>query len=307
MARVAIRISLATAMAVVFALAVAIDTDASPKKRGKVVTLSADLQSVVDDLVSRMPKRGSEGYRVPTAAQAADLATAYSLMTSGDLQAAANTAAAYGYEVVRFTDSATGRAATMLREAPSATLRGWGLYVRADAPASVALVEVTHPVADFETEDFGVEVFRSLDAEVLFVAGAHRYANADGSADVAHAPVSVFAAIAKAAVRQQSVVIQPHGFSEAKHPGYGEAVVSGGVAPPPERIVFLHDALERHGIDTCTYDGVACKNLAGTTNLQGKDARAAGALFAHLEFVRLVRTDPIRRAAAIAAIRETFG
>ena len=48
------------------------------------------------------------------------------------------------------------------------------------------LVEVTHPVHDVNTPQVGVQAFREGRAAALLVAGTHRYANRDGSSDVAH-------------------------------------------------------------------------------------------------------------------------
>jgi hypothetical protein len=66
------------------------------------------------------------------------------------------------------------------------------MYIFSPGATSDTTIEVAHPVADWNTEDMSAEVFRVANAEDLFVAGAHRDANADESADVAHASKSVF-------------------------------------------------------------------------------------------------------------------
>ncbi len=48
------------------------------------------------------------------------------------------------------------------------------------------------------------------------------------------------------------------------------------------------------GFDACVYDGVACRSLGATTNVQGKAARLAGADFIHVEMADQVRSDPGR-------------
>jgi hypothetical protein len=152
-------------------------------------------------------------------------------------------------------------------------------------------VEVAHPVADWNTEDVGVETFREANAEDLFIAGAHRAANSNGSADVAHAQTSVFQGIHDAAIEPPTNVFQPHGFDKAKHPNCGEAVVSAGRTPPTQLAREVHSALRNAGFDALLYNGRVCPALGATTNVQGKSTRAIGADFLHVESIKDIRDD----------------
>jgi hypothetical protein len=163
-------------------------------------------------------------------------------------------------------------------------LQGLGLYAVRDGsgvpPALV--VEVPHPRADRWTEQLGPELFTALDAEALFVAGAHRTAGHD-AADVAHEKGSTFAAVDRAVVGRGTVVLQVHGFDDSSHKGSAEVVLSSAEATPSPLVRELGEALQSAGIDTCVYDGEQCPSLAGTTNVQAAHARDVGATFIHLE------------------------
>lgn len=171
-------------------------------------------------------------------------------------------------------------------------LQGVGLYaVREGTGVPPALViEVPHPRADRWTEQLGPELFTALDAEALFVAGAHRTAG-DGAADVAHEKGSTFAAVDRAVVGRGTVVLQVHGFDDANHKGSAEVVLSSAQATPSPLVLDLAEALQAAGIDTCVYDGEQCSSLAGTTNVQAAHARDVGATFVHLELAPDLRED----------------
>jgi hypothetical protein len=156
-------------------------------------------------------------------------------------------------------------------------------------------VEVPHPVADVNTEDVGVEVFRVADAEDLFIAGAHRDANAGGSAAMAHASKSVSQGIHKAAIKPSTKVFQPHGFSQADHPDCGEAVVSAGTDVPTQLAQTIHSGLRSAGFNARLYDGDSCPPLGATTNVQGTWTRSMGADFLHVEASKPMRDDTSRR------------
>ena len=69
----------------------------------------------------------------------------------------------------------------------------------------------------------------------------------------------------------------------------------------------LVDHATRAGFHICTYDGARCDDLAGTTNVPGAAARAAGAEFIHVEIADHIREDGSRLAgfntAVIAALQ----
>lgn len=267
----------------------------SSTPRYRPTSASGDLQAYVNAFVAKNPGRNSGTYDVPSFGERAAMADAWRALVAGDLQAAANIAGPLGYSVVRYTDSATGRVARILVERNTAGgtwVHGWGLYAWSAAPGSPLLVEVAHPIADVDTEDIGVVAFRRAGARALFVAGAHRDANADGSADVAHRADTVFDAVHDASLASGLRVLQPHGFADSTLPN--EAVVSRGDAPTPVTR-GVEAALDSALFDACLYDGSTCSELGATTNVQGGSARAGGAEFVHVEVARRVRADATRR------------
>ncbi len=282
-------------------LALLLGIGAMPGKALSAVTVktaSGDLASYINSFVATVPGRDSQAYDVPNSTERSTMAQAFNAIEAGNVSKAATLVDPLKYDVVRYTDTATGRAFVILserRRADGSYPHAWGMYVFSPNATSDTTVEVAHPVADWNTEDVGVETFRKANAEDLFIAGAHRYANVDGSADVAHAKTSVFEDIHKAAVESSTKVFQPHGFSQTEHPDYGEAVVSAGTAPPTQLAQDIHGALRNAGFDARLYDGVSYKDLGATTNVQGNSTRAIGANFLHVESIKSIRDDATRR------------
>lgn len=83
---------------------------------------------------------------------------------------------------VNYSVSLTGSGLLYLREMEPR--RGWGIYVlRPDAVNRLA-VEVPAPLDERGTAEAGVAMFDVLHARALAIAGSHRKANVDGTADV---------------------------------------------------------------------------------------------------------------------------
>jgi hypothetical protein len=220
---------------------------------------------------------------------------------------------AYGVRTV--VDSVTRRTLYVFeerRKQGGGWHHGWGMYVIPAGPSRPLLVEVAHPVHDVNTPQVGVQAFRDGDAAGLLVAGAHRYANTDGSSDVAHVDGTMFAEVNRALVRRGHAVLQPHGFDE-DDPGrasadsdYGDVVVSAGTSPPSPAVDAVSTALREVGFAVCEYDGDRCADLGATQNVQGQWCREVGATFVHLELARDVRDDPARRALAARTVVKTL-
>lgn len=255
------------------------------------------LPDVVAGHVASAARRDTEAYQVPTAGEAARVATAVDHALRGDLDVAVSLLAPVGYQVVRLR-TPDGRRFILVEETlgrNGGPERNWGLFVLAPDAGADLLVEVAHPVHDIDSHEVGVEVFEAARGRALLVAGAHRYANRDGSADVAQTPGSVFEAVHATLLRTGTVVLQPHGFATESHPGLGEIVVSAGVAPPPPLVATLAEDLGAIA-EVCLYHGDDCRALAGTRNVQGRSARAAGATFVHVELSRRLRSEAELRA-----------
>lgn len=252
------------------------------------------LDRLVREFVAAIPRRGSEVFDPPTTAEAESFTQAVAAVRTGRLMVARRLLDHLAYDLVEVEDSGKRRPLFALRERRNGDgtwPHGWGLYVlSARAPGSL-VVQVPHPLFDVKTPALGLAAFRRTDGGAFFVAGTHRYANADGASDVAHSEGSMFQHVTRALVEPDSALLQFHGFGEDNLPGYGSVVVSDGQAPPSDTSRAVADALRASGFETCLYDGSACAELGGTTNIQGRWARMIGADFVHVEVARRVRDD----------------
>lgn len=261
----------------------------------------ASVEARVDAFVASLPGRGSSAVATPTQQERRWWADAVRAAADGDLTRARVAAEKVGYRVRRV---AVGDERYLILEEQRRTdgsrARNWGIVLVDPTSVSDVIVEVTHPVFDVDSHRIGVAVFERTRARALLVAGAHRYANADRSADVAHTTESAFQAAHDALLRATSIVYQPHGFSAASHPGLGEVVLSAGASGLGVSGSRLAATL-RDVADVCVYDGIRCASLAGTRNVQGRTTRAMGATFLHVEHARTLRSDPVRREQVVAA------
>lgn len=258
------------------------------------------LTGVLDAWSARFPERDSEGYAAPAPADIHALRTAMEWITQGMIQEASASAASAGYEVR--TVSSSGGKIFVVTEGSDAEPRGWGTFFYRPSATSEVIVEVTHPAADTDTETFGLALFQRVGARALLLAGAHRYANDDGTADVAHTSLSIFQALHSILATPSSIVIQPHGFEDGGRSDYfGDAVVSSGTAEPDQVTVSIAQSLERAGFDVCLYRGSRCSALAGTTNVQRRTL-PGGAEFTHIELALPLRQNGKLRAKALTAI-----
>ncbi len=261
------------------------------------VRLSGE-ETSVDALIARevasAARRGSGDYRPPTREQAARLAAAVGALSRGDI-AAAEGVDALGYEVRELEHG--GRRLLVLAEAQS-DRRHWGAFVVEPDAASDLLVEIPHPVSDLATPQVGLELFTRTGARALLIAGAHRDAGEDGSADVAHRTDSAFEAAHRVLLVESSVVVQLHGFDDGRRDDPAEVVLSDGTDDPPSRLEQVQDAVTDEGFEVCLFrGGPRCRDLAARTNVQGRSAREAGSVFVHVEAAPRLRQErePRRR------------
>ena len=269
----------------------------------------AGLDRLVQRLLSTLPGPGSGGYDRARRAEAAALRRAYTAARAGDAARSQRLAAPLGY-VVRPLGEGSMAALALAEppEADGAPGHGWGLFVHAARAPTDLAVEVVHPRADAFTALMGLLAFRATGARDLLIAGAHRAADADGSADVAHASSSAFQAAHLAVLHPGVTVVQLHGFdARGRSPGYGDAVVSDGTPEPSAPARALARTLRATGLRVCLYRGERCSPLAGTTNVQGRATRAAGGAFIHLELALRLRREPGMRARVIRALVGALG
>jgi hypothetical protein len=274
-------------------------------------TIKGSFRNQIGILEENMPRSKSEGYVVPTDREQADFAKVVSMIYSNELGPAADLLSQNNYTLNFYVDRGDDYAISYLLREQRPIQKGWGLYaLRVNSPSTI-IVEAPHPLYDRRTPSIALDVYRALDARALLIAGAHRNANRDGSADVAHATNSVFQSVHESLSRELGVssgdvvILQIHGFHTTKHEGYPQAVLGfGRNTALAETTVAreLEAALTEHGIKVglCLED--AWRDLCGRTNGQG--AVSNGAIFIHIELDELIRKND---EAFIAAIVQVFG
>lgn len=282
------------AAAMLATVLVLMDSGAEPPRVPELDRLSRVLRAFEDDIVPR----GAGSYVPPTSAEARTLVAAWRALQAGDARDATRLAEPIGVGVARTEDDWL-----LLRdELPG---RGWGLHaVRPGSPGRV-VVEVVHPVADIRTLDLGAIMAEDGAVRALLVAGAHRDALADGRADVARTASSPLHLLHRAAVGRGDVALQPHGFDESSYPEeFGDVVISSGADRPEAHIVDMARGMRADGFRVCVASAARCTALAARRNLQGRETRAVGGRFVHVEVTQdRRRTSTGRRGIAGAVMR----
>ncbi len=258
------------------------------------------LRDLIEKFRAGIIPRDSGKYVTPTWSDLQSTQNAFSVilnwMNSGSddlIPQAVAALAGFNYVLVRFSDI-SGKVFYVAREAPGYN-RGWGLYVvhvRAPCVYRRLLVEVPHIGFDEFTERIGVRCLLQSYAGFFLVAGAHRYANPDAAADVAHTEQCVFHVVHKVWCTNGSTALQIHGFAEtsAGREQYPQVILSSGTPEGSIAVRQMSDALTMNGLTVGIFDGTKYTDLGATTNVQGQYARSAGASFIHMEIARAVRS-----------------
>jgi hypothetical protein len=180
---------------------------------------------------------------------------------------------------------------------PDGQRAGAGLFVFR-AGGSPLAVEAPHTFFDEGTGDVAQALFARLRAGAMFCNTVHRYSPSAGGgehpADVAHAERTLFAAANQGLLDTvRWAIVQVHGFGDKQGlPAEVKAVVSDGVAAraADAPAVRLRAALAaRWGAGSVRLYGVDADVLGATTNVEGKVARKAGAVFLHVEMSSATR------------------
>jgi len=284
---------------------------------------SGDFVAHVELLRDKTFASDSNQYVIPTAEQRSTLANAAAALLSGDLGNAETIAASISYEVVSYTDDVSGRTFRGLRELNNVPTRGWGSYFVDLNATQEALVQVPHPRFDTNSWEVGALAFRDSGSRAFMMAGAHRNANGQGTADVAHLADSVFQEIHKTWVGNngERTTWSIHGFDLDNHnfPAGTDAVLSNGNGQVSTEVLNLDSLLESAGFESYAYntldvndptnvqvngieDGATFSSLGGTTNVQGVYTRGLGGTFVHVEFEQSIRFDSNNRVLASNAL-----
>ncbi|WP_410538174.1 hypothetical protein [Streptomyces sp. KL2] len=260
-----------------------------------------DLERRVTSFTAAFGPHG--GYRPPARDERRAVADGVGLLLDGRREEAVRRLSSVGYGLLTLTDRVTGRRFAEVAEAGGGTGRGWGrVYLDLDSPPRWS-VQVPHPVADRDTERFGVAVLRGTPGGVLVLAGAHRRAGRGNEADVAHRSDTVFHVVCGELVERGMPAVQAHGFADDSAPGYDAIVSTGRGEDGRDEARELTRVLRDGGFEVCRAWARRCP-LEGRTNRQGRRAAVEEVPFLHLELSRSVRDDEelrTRTAEAVAA------
>lgn len=227
------------------------------------------------EILDRMPPSGSNEYIAPTVVDRAAFANVTRAILAGDFLTAHRITNEQGYSITEYTDNGDDEAVDFLLE-ETAAKRGWGWFVFRKDPQNELIIEAPHPIADMDTHLVALDAYRALDARALLVAGAHRDANTDGSADVSHTPGSIFQVVHTVLVTQPypaqdtTIVLQIHGFDSAKHKRYPDVVLGYDLEAPSVMTAYvqtLKEALILAGVEVGVCDGNSWEALCGTRDV----------------------------------------
>ena len=276
------------------------------------------IQSHAAELKTRIAQRDSQGYLVPSQQQRADFRSLanelWNASSIADLQGLTSDAEAIGYDVLSLTagdDTYFG-----LQESNTiAQPKGWGSFLLRQGAAGNALIEVAHPLADINTLEISAQAFADSDSRGFLIAGAHRNANGQDTADVAHLDESIFQEVHQSFAENAAEVSvwQIHGFDIDIHPelpNYSDAIVSAGTGDVTEillgldqRIDDLEGDWDSFSFNTLDVDdplnvatngdiaGNTFSLLAATTNIQQLHTTSIGGQFVHIELEQSFRID----------------
>jgi hypothetical protein len=258
-----------------------------------------------------MPRAKSEVYIVSSNTEQMAFVELVKRLEVGDLVSASQIAAQNRYRLHNYVDRNDSNAVSYLLRENKPIQMGWGLYALRVDSASNIIIEAPHPLFDINTPSVALDIYRALDARALLIAGAHRNANADGSADVAHAPESIFQSVHKTLLQEiqaasgNAIILQIHGFHAGKHAGYPQVVFGFGEVMQPLEFALaqkLEDALLEQGFSVGLCTGDVWQDLCGTTNVQASTSN--GAIFIHIELDKMIRKNDED---LITALAQVFG
>ena len=276
-------------------------------------TIKGNFPNQIGILEKNMPRAKSEGYFLPTSEEQADFAELVSALNMGDLVHAADLATRNAYTLNYYVDRGDNYAISYLLREQKPIQKGWGLYAFRLASMSNIIIEAPHPLYDKRTPTVALDLYRALDARALLIAGAQRNANRDKSADVAHAPESIFQSVHLALsdeIQTSSndvIILQIHGFHSSKHEGYPDVVFGLGENPLPQEVAIaqkIKDELSEHGISAglCMGIGSELEDLCAKTNVQSAVTKEGA--FIHIELDEKIRKNDD---AFVNALVQVFG
>jgi hypothetical protein len=253
---------------------------------------------LIQQLEKTMPGSFTERYRIPSQADDGSFQEIVVDIENNELTQATQSASVYHYELLWLTDPKDSNAESYVLQERQPIERGWGLYFFRVLDASDIVVEAPHPIADENTAEVALDLYRVLHAKALLVAGAHRNANSDGSADPTHAQESIFQTVHTALFKlgeesaHPAIFLQIHGYDPETHPKVPHVVIGYNWKNDPQKDLLLSKILSALQTNHITVGACQEKNypgLCGTTNVQRQ--ATAGGVFLHMELSPELRRD----------------
>ncbi len=255
-----------------------------------------NLGNLVQELKKTMPKANSEGFIVPSQSDQQAFQDMANAIENNNPDLAIKMAPTYNYELLILPDQKDFEAKSFVLSERMPIKIGWGLYLfRKDSPQNV-VIEAPHPSTDEYTEEVALDLYRALQAKALLISGTYRNANADGSADSAHASKSIFQTMhitlfnLAGHPNNNTIFLQIHGYATQGHQGYPQVVISFNWKNDPERdllITKIAQAMQSNDITIGICNGKNYRDICGTTNIQR--AATNGGIFIHLELDESLR------------------
>jgi len=257
-----------------------------------------DFKSIIRDMERTMPGPHSGGFKIPNKSEEQSFQTIVVDILKNDPVPAAKSSALYNYELLPLFDLGEFGAGSYVLSEQQPFERGWGLYFFRKQASHDIVIEAPHPVADEDTSEVAMDLYRALQAKALLVAGTHRDANSDRSSDSAHAAESIFQTVHIALFRSdgqpdmKTIFLQIHGYAAKNHSDLPQVVIGYNWKNDPEKDLILAkivDALQKNDITVGTCNEKGFRGLCGTLNLQRQVTK--GGIFLHMELSAALRTN----------------
>ncbi len=262
-------------------------------------SVTGDLMNQIERLEESMPTANSHAYGPPSTAEMETFREIVAGIINGKAESAVDLAAANRDEILRYADRGDRDQESFLLRELRPIQNGWGLVAIRIGPSKDVIIEVPHPLSDEKTPVIALQAYRALEAHALLIAGANRYANNDGTADVAHNPQTIFQSVHQSLLERNSpVVLQIHGFASNNHPGYPHVVLGNDQGAQTFLIQQLADALTASNVSVGICNKGKWHDLCGETNVQSSSMGAG--VFIHIELDEMIRSnvDPLIEALA---------
>ena len=261
---------------------------------------------LIAELERTMPEMHSEDFIIPDKSDEQAFHSMILAIMDDKPAALTATAAAFNYELLKFFDLGDSGAESYILREQQPIKKGWGLYFFRKQVSQDIVVEAPHPIADENTAEVSLDLYRALKAKALLVAGAHRDANADGSADPAHATDSIFQTVHTSLFKpaglpdNKTIFLQIHGYSTEEHPKIPQVVIGYNWQDDPEKDLLISkivDALQQNNITVGLCKGKKFQGMCGTKNVQR--LATDGGIFIHMELTEMVRRDDLALVTAL--------